>query len=322
MRVALTGAGGFVGTAARRALLAAGHQVAGLSRRPPSSAAPGETWIAGELADAGALSRLVDGADAIVHAAAWVHRGTPDPATREACFAVNLRGTERLLMAAARGASGRPFVLVSTTAVYGENVEERAETDACAPVGAYGESKLAAERAVLAAHAAGAVRAVVLRPAMVYGAGAPGNVARMLRLVRRGFAPLVAGGRNAKSMVHGDDLATVILRAIERADAVAGATFNVAGEPAPTMREVGEALALGSGRALRWIPVPAAAWTSGAAAARALAPLVGARFVELARSMEVYAASSTVRAAAVRAALSVELRDAIAGLREAASAGR
>lgn len=314
MRVALTGASGFVGAAVRRALAARGDAVAALSRRAPPAPAPRESWIVGELADAAALARLVDGADAIVHAAAWVHRETPDPAARDACFAVNLRGTERLIEAASRAAP-RPFVFVSTTAVYGERFADRAEADACAPAGAYAESKLAAERAVLAAHAAGKLRAVVLRPAMIYGAGAPGNIARLESLVRRGFAPLVAGGRNAKSMVHGDDLAVAIVRAIERADAIGGATLNVASEPAPTMREVGAALAAGLGQTLRWIPIPGAAWSLGGALAHVPARLSGGRSADLGRTMEIYAANTTVRARAARESLGIDFREVIVGLR-------
>jgi nucleoside-diphosphate-sugar epimerase len=316
MRVALTGARGFVGSALRRALAANGVPVTALSRTPPDDFPSSETWIAGELADADALAQLVRDADAVVHAAAWVHRETSDPATRDACFAVNLRGTEKLLEAIARRRVALPFVNVGTTAVYGDRFVDRDESGPCEPAGAYGESKLAAERAVLAASAAGRVRAVALRPAMVFGRGAPGNIASLTTLVRRGVAPLVAGGRNRKSMVHDEDLAAVIQAALARAESVAGGIFNVASEPAPTLREVGDALAAGLGRGLVWVPVPGALWSAGAALGHLPSRASGGRRADLGRTMEVYASSTTVRAAALTPALGVRLRETVAGLRE------
>jgi UDP-glucose 4-epimerase len=317
MRVAITGAAGYVGTAVRRALRARGDAVVALSRRPPTLPEPGEEWIVGELSDGDALARLTRDADAVVHAAAWVHREVADDATREACFAVNVRGTQRLLDALARRGGVLPFVQVGTTAVYGDAFVKFDEKAPCVPVNAYGESKLVAERAVLAASTAGRIRAVVLRPAMVYGAGAPGNIAKLAALVRRGIAPLVAGGRNRKSVVHVDDLAEAIVRAIDRAGEVSGRIFNVADTTAPTMREIGEALATGLGHSLQWIPVPKALWSAGISVAHLLS--AGGRRPDLGRTMEVYTSTTSVRAGAVVSALGVTFRDSILGLRESVS---
>ena len=317
MRVAVTGASGYVGAAVRRALRARGDQIAALSRRPPAAVEAGEEWIDGELADAPALERLVRGADAVVHAAAWVHRETPDAASREACFAVNLRGTERLIEAVVRAGRETRFVYVSTTAVYGDRFEDRDERSPVAPAGAYGASKLAAERVTLDAHLAGKLSAVVLRPAMVYGRGAPGNLERMLSLVRRGTMPLVAGGTNRKSMVHVEDLAQAVLRGLESSSA-AGGTYDLASEPAPTMREVGDRLAEGLGRPLRWIPVPGALWSAGAAAGHLAARLSFGRLANLGRVIDTFASTTTVRAALARERLGITFRDVNEGLRDAA----
>lgn len=316
MRIAITGASGYVGSAVRRAAGARGDAWVGLVRRTTPAAEPGGEWIAGELADAPALQRLVRDADAVVHAAAWVHRDTPDPASREACFAVNLRGTERLIEAIKRRGARVPLVFVSTTSVYGERFEDRDESGPCEPAGAYGESKLAAERAVLEFGRSSGTPVVVVRPAMVYGAGAPGNIARLAAFVRRGFAPLVAGGRNRKSIVHGDDLAVALLVAADRAAQVTGAVLNAASEPAPSMREVGDALAAGLGRRVTWVPVPGVLWSAGAALGHAYSG--GGRRPDLGRTMEIYASSTTVRASAIVARLGVKFRDAREGLAESA----
>jgi UDP-glucose 4-epimerase len=294
--------------------------VIALSRRAPASAHAGEEWISGELSEDAVLERLVRDADAVVHAAAWVHREAPDAASRAACFTVNQHGTERLLAAVRRRGGRPPFAFVSTSAVYGEAFEDAPEAGPFAPRGAYAESKLAAERAVAAAHDQGAVRGAILRPAMVYGPGAPGNIARLEAMVRRGVAPRVAGGRNRKSIVHADDLAAVILAVLDRAGP-ALEVYNVASEPPPTMREVGEALAAGLGRRLAWIPIPGVAWSAGAAASNAWARVSGSRGPGLARTMQVYASTTTVRASAVRERLGARFRDAAEGLRESVRPG-
>ena len=316
MRIAITGAAGYVGSALRRAVRARGDSWIGLTRRAPGGAEAGCEWIAGELADDGALSRLVRDADAVVHAAAWVHREAADPASREACFAVNLRGTERLLDALRSRGRRIPLAFVSTSSVYGDRFEDRDESGPCEPVGAYGESKLAAERAVLAFAATGAAPAVVVRPGMVYGPVAPGNISRLAAWVKRGVAPLVAGGGNRKSIVHADDLAAALLLAVDRAGERSGAIFNAASEPAPSMREVGDALALGLGKNLLWLPVPRLAWDAGVALGRGWSRSSGGRRADLGRTLEIYAASTTVRAAAIRERLGARFRDAREGLAE------
>jgi nucleoside-diphosphate-sugar epimerase len=313
MRVAITGASGFVGGAIVRGVTARGDTWNGLTRRANAPlAGPGGTWIPGELADLPSLERLVRDADAIVHAAAWVHRDTPDPASRDACFAVNLRGTERVLEAVRK--RGVPLVFVSSTSVYGESFEDRDEGGPHQPQNAYGESKRQAELAVLEFGRAARSPVVVLRPAMVYGAGAPGNIARLAGFVRRGFAPLVAGGRNRKSLVHADDLTAAVLAALDRARDVNGGVFNVASEPAPSMREVGDALAAGLGRSVTWVPVPRVAWNAGAALGHFFSG--GGRRPDLGRTMEVYASSTTVRARAIVEKLGVRFRDVHEGLME------
>lgn len=314
MRVAITGASGYVGGAITRALVARGDAWNGLTRRANAPlAGPGGTWIPGELSDAAALERLVRDADAVVHAAAWVHRDTPDAARRDACFAVNLRGTERLLEALKKRGP-RPLVFVSTTSVYGEAFEDREEGGPHHPQNAYAESKRQAEVAVLEFGRKTGTPVVVLRPAMVFGPAAPGNIARLADFVRKGFAPLVAGGKNRKSLVHVDDLAVAALAALDRAREVNGSIFNVASEPAPTMREVGDALAAGLGRRVTWVPLPQFAWTAGATLGHLWSG--GGRRADFGRTMEVYASTTTVRARAIVERLGVKFRDAREGLAE------
>ena len=165
---------------------------------------------------------------------------------------------------------------------------------------------------MIAADARGAIRGVVLRPAVVYGAGAPGNTARLLALVRRGTVPLVAGGRNEKSVVHVDDLCASAALAIEAGDRAAGRTFNIAGEPLG-VRAMCDALASGLGRSVRWVPLPAAPLAAIAAVTRAASRASGGRVPDLGRALDVFMGEATVDATAIHTTLGARFRPSAEG---------
>jgi len=109
MRLAITGATGFVGGHLLDAARTAGHQVAALTRRP-QAARDGVKWVEGALDDRASLDRLVAGADAVIHVAGVVN--APDEAGFEAG---NVVGTGAVLAAAERACTAR-FVHVSSLA--------------------------------------------------------------------------------------------------------------------------------------------------------------------------------------------------------------
>ena len=324
MRVAVTGAGGYVGRALVGALLARRDSVTALDLRGPRLAFPEAVrFLAGDVRDAGALRALVRDSDAVAHLAAYVHRAAETRAARAECFAVN-EGATRALVAEMAATGRRPhLVLVSTVAVYGATFERAVETAEPRPVTAYGASKLAAERIVLEAAARGAITGCVLRPAVVYGPGAPGNTGGLVSLVRRGMVPLVGGGANAKSLVHVDDLAAALVRAIETPERANGRVFNVAGEPL-SVRAMVETIARGAGVRARWLPAPRWAFATAGGLAHALSRATGGRLPDLGRSLEVFAGTATADASAVVRELGVRFRPSADGIEEMArlEAGR
>lgn len=198
MRVAVTGASGFCGTAVVRAAAAAGMEVVCLGRRP-GPLGTYRHW------DATRDRPDVSGVDAVVHLAAAV--GDPTPREEGAYRAVNVDGTARLLEAA----SGMPVVWMSSSSVYDPRSDlERVDEEH--PIGghlnAYARTKAAGERLALAAGA------VALRPRLVYGSGDPHLLPRLRRLARRGVV-LLPGPDVPVSLTAVENLADACLAALD-----------------------------------------------------------------------------------------------------------
>jgi UDP-glucose 4-epimerase len=110
----------------------------------------------------------------------------------------------------------------------------------------YGQAKRAAESAVLAAGKRYRMQVTILRLAMVYGGGGRGNLERMGRLVQRGLFPPLPETGNHRSLVHVADVLTAMRLAAEDAR-TAGGTYIVAGDEAPSGRQLYNALRFACG---------------------------------------------------------------------------
>ena len=268
MIVAVTGASGYLGRAVAAELVASGHDVRTLQRRP--SGVEGVTDIRGSITDADAVARLVDGAEGVVHLAAKVSLAG-DPAEFRA---VNVEGTRAVLDAAVRAGASR-FVQVSSpsvahagSALAGVGAEPASPTDAR---GEYARTKAEAELIALDRDS-DAMRVVAVRPHLVWGPGDTQLVGRILDRARRGRLPLLDGGRALIDSTYVDNAATGIVAALHRADTARGRAFVITnGEPRP----VGELLAgicLASGvRPPRWSIPAGVARTAGSLIERAWA---------------------------------------------------
>ena len=236
MRIALTGASGYLGSRLLGALLARGDSVSALDR---SSELPGAVRrIEGDLSNRDALSRLVEGAEAVVHVAA-VYRtaGHPDRYYRE----VNVLGTERLLEAAAAAGAAR-FLYTSTVGVHGHIEDPPAdEQSAFAPGDIYQETKAEAEALALSFHAERGLRVTVLRPGAIYGPGERRLLKLFRSIARKRFA-LIGTGEPYYHPVYIDDLVEGFLLALG-SEAAAGEAFILAGPRYVSQRELAELIA-------------------------------------------------------------------------------
>jgi UDP-glucose 4-epimerase len=242
-RALVTGATGAVGPALVRRLVREGVPVAGVARHdPPAGLLPGGVqFTRADLTDSRAAASLVQDADLVFHLAARLHIPNPPPSMRADFERENVEVTRSLVTAA--GPATR-FILFSTIDVYGPTRagELADERTAPRPRSLYGETKLQAERIVLA-HPRGAV----LRVASVYGPRVKGNFARLVRAVRRGRFVTVGHGQNRRTLVYDDDLAEAAWLAAKD-DRSSGRVYNVTDGAIHTVDEIAAAIAEAAGR--------------------------------------------------------------------------
>ncbi|RJK95952.1 NAD-dependent epimerase/dehydratase family protein [Vallicoccus soli] len=236
MRVFITGASGFIGSAVVPELLSAGHEVLGLARSDASAAAvaaQGADVLRGDLDDLESLRRGAAAADGVVHLANkhdWTDPAASNRAERAAV------GT----LAGALTGTGRPLVIAAGLAVpgLGRPTTERDRTGARgvdAPRG--GAEELALD------HADRGVRVVSARFApTVHGEGDHGFVALLAEHARRaGAVPYPGDGSGRWSAVHRSDTAVLVRLALERAPA--GTVVHAAAEEGVPVRRIAAALA-------------------------------------------------------------------------------
>jgi len=249
VKVLVTGATGFVGRALVPALIKAGHEVAAVVRQIPAPPLAGDITVH-KIADIGSevdWTEILRGVEAIVHLAGRAHVMTERAADPQAEFnRINAAGTERLAQAAADEGVKR-FVYMSTVKVMGEQTPAApfSETDTPAPEDAYGASKLAGEQALLRVAGETRLEPVILRPPLVYGPFAKGNVLSLLKLCRLA-PPLPLGGiKNQRSMIFVGNLADAVITCLENPSAAGEIYFVRDGEDLSSsdlIRRVGEAL--------------------------------------------------------------------------------
>jgi nucleoside-diphosphate-sugar epimerase len=254
--VLVTGAGGFVGRHLVPVLAGEGWRVRRAVRT--SSGSDGEVLI-GSIGPATDWRAALAGVEAVVHLAARVHHPGEEDAG-ELYRAVNTEGTLQLARCAA-AAGVRRFVHVSTILVNGSSTDGRApfrEDDIPAPRGVYGNSKAAAESGLRQLAETVDMRIAVIRPPLVYGAGALGNFRLLVKAIQRGI-PLPFGAiRNRRAFLGVENLASFIANRVSGADNKFD-IFLVADEMQVSTPEFVRQIARAADSTARLVPVPVTA---------------------------------------------------------------
>lgn len=222
MNILVTGASGFVGGPVCRRLLADGHQVVAAVRRDDAFLPLGvEARRVGALGPDTDWRGALRGCDAVIHLAARAHVMRDRAADPLALFrAVNRDGAVRLTEQAVAAGIGR-MVFVSSIKVNGEATPPDRPfrgDDLPAPQDAYGLSKAEAEAGLVGIAARTGLSLAVVRPPLVHGPGAKGNLAALMGVLARGL-PLPLGAiANRRSLVGVDNLADALAFLVGRSE--------------------------------------------------------------------------------------------------------
>lgn len=286
MRVLVTGATGFIGSAIVAELLGKGHEVVGLARSAEAAealTAAGATPHRGSLEDLDSLRAAAASAEGAIHTAFFHRFSHASPRTRlRVVLGGSPRGTGRRFFEAMVGADRRAIETIGTALVGADRPlvatfgtmslapgRLATEDDDVDPQSA-GGGRGATEAAVLAL-AAGGVRASLVRlPPVVHGEGDRGGFVPQLAAAARksGVSSYAGDGRNRWPAVHRLDAARLFVRALEVGEA--GARYHGVAEEGIPVIDVASAIGASLG-------LPAASATPEQLKARLgfIAPFVG-----------------------------------------------
>ncbi len=231
-RVLVTGASGFIGRSLVPALNRAGYFVRAVTRQNAMLAGAHESVTISDLSKPIVWAPIVNGMDAVIHLAGIAHA---DSNISDHLYdRVNRIATQELV-SAAQACRLKHFIFISSiraqSAAYAERV--LSEADEPRPTDAYGRSKLGAELAVRES----GVPFTIFRPVVVYGPGAKGNVALLLRLAAL-RCPLPLGGfKNLRSLLAVTNFVDAIRFSLQHG-ATIGETYLIADGEALSMAEI------------------------------------------------------------------------------------
>lgn len=253
MQIFITGASGFVGGAAARRLVEAGHTVRAMSRSEAGDAkirALGAEPVRCDLETVEA--NHLAGAQAVIHAAAFVEAWGP----KDAWDRINVGGTKRMLQAAKEAGVGR-FIHIGTEAalVHGQDIRDGDEDLPFAFHSPYPycRTKALAEQAVRQANGPG-FETIVLRPRFIWGPGDQTILPTVRAMAESGGWMWVDGGKAMTSTVHIDNLVHAIELALTGGRP--GEAYFIIDDGERSMRDIvgGMASAIGVTLADRSVP--------------------------------------------------------------------
>jgi nucleoside-diphosphate-sugar epimerase len=251
--VMLTGSSGFVGRHMAPALARSGWVVRRAVRQPSGKADEATIDSIGPVTD---WRAALAGVDAVVHLAARVHHRREEHAV-ELYRTVNLEGTLHLARCAAE-AGVRHFIFVSTVLVHGRTTDGRRpfnESDVLTPRGLYGMSKAAAEAGLRQLAQGSQMKVTIIRPPLIYGSGAKGNMALLEKAVGLGIPLPFANVRNRRAFISVENLTSFVLHRLLHPDGQFN-IFLVADDEQVSTPEFIERLAVAAGKPARLFSMP------------------------------------------------------------------
>lgn len=184
--------------------------------------------------------------DIVLHACGKAHVVPKTDAEKKAFFDVNYQGTVNLCKGLEKVGLPKALVFISTVAVYGcdfgDMITEDHSLDGETP---YAKSKIMAEEYLTEWCNNHNVVLGILRPSLLAGKNAPGNLGSMVKGVKKGYYMNIAGGKVVKSILMAEDIARILPLVAEK-----GGVYNVCDTFQPTFGQISESVAkqLGKGK--------------------------------------------------------------------------
>jgi len=177
--------------------------------------------------------------DVVLHAAGKAHVVPKTEEEKQVFFDVNYQGTVNLCKALENAGIPKSLVFISTVAVYGfefgDEITEEHPLEGDSP---YAKSKIMAEEYLTEWCASHGVVLGILRPSLLAGRKAPGNLGAMVNGVKKGFYLNIAGGKVKKSVLMAEDIARLLPLLEEK-----GGIYNVCDTYQPTFGELSASVA-------------------------------------------------------------------------------
>ena len=177
--------------------------------------------------------------DIVLHACGKAHVVPRTPEEANAFFDVNYEGTRNLCASLEKVGVPKALIFISTVAVYGcdtgELISEDHPLNGDTP---YAKSKIMAEEFLSQWCEEHDVVLSVLRPSLLAGKNAPGNLGAMVNGIRKGFYLNIAGGKVCKSVLMVEDIARLLPLLIDK-----GGVYNVCDTKQPTFGEISASVA-------------------------------------------------------------------------------
>lgn len=192
------------------------------------------------------IPELPEKYDIVLHACGKAHVVPKTEAEKKAFFDVNYQGTVNLCKGLEKVGLPKALVFISTVAVYGcdfgDMITEDHSLDGETP---YAKSKIMAEEYLTEWCKNHNVVLGILRPSLLAGKNAPGNLGSMVKGVKKGYYMNIAGGKVIKSILMADDIARILPLVAEK-----GGVYNVCDTFQPTFGQISESVAkqLGKGK--------------------------------------------------------------------------
>lgn len=253
MNILVTGASGFVGRGVCKALSLTKHNGYALLRRPQEGLKVKKQFIVEDFLSHSDWEAILKGMDVVIHTAGLAH--VKRHPAQNYCD-INTEITKKLALECVKAGVKR-FVFISTVSIYGVSSSQEIISllTPYNPITPYGQSKLLAENFLQELYKVGTIETVIIRPPIVYGPAAPGNVQTLLKAIRKGIPLPFAATQNRRSMVFIENLADALLLCATHPKAKGNTYFVSDGRPV-SIGELITGLARGMGEKARLFYFP------------------------------------------------------------------